>query len=227
MKQRICVSIGKKSFDESLKTARSVANRADVIEIRLDLMEDPAVSPFFEEITVPLLFTNRANWEGGQFSGEERDRIEPLLEAVGHEASYVDLELKSSDSSWTTLRGAIEGTDTKLIGSWTDVDETPSSDVLLSKLQQLYESGAHIGKIMTMAHDYLDVLRVLSLQEKAAQLEFPLIAFCMGEEGIMSRVATAALGGYMTYCGPDDGEAIVPGQVMLFAMHTIYRLLGR
>ena len=44
----------------------------------------------------------------------------------------------------------------------------------------MQEQGADIGKIVTTAKDYVDVLHVLSLQEKAAELDFPLIAFCMG-----------------------------------------------
>ena len=89
------------------------------------------------------------------------------------------------------------------------------------------DSGAHIGKIVTMAHDFRQALRILQLQEKAAQLDFPLISFAMGEAGRISRAATCALGGYMTYCAPDSGEATAPGQIRVSDLRTIYHHLYR
>ena len=64
-----------------------------------------------------------------------------------------------------------------------------------------------------MAHDYPDVLRVLHLQCQAKALGFPLIAFCMGEQGKLSRIITLLLGGYMTYAAPDEQQATAPGQL--------------
>ena len=95
---------------------------------------------------------------------------------------------------------------TGLIISWHDFSGTPSSDELGEILQQQMESGAHIGKIVTTANDYQDVLRILNLLAMAAENNFPLIAFCMGSIGKISRVATTKLGGYMTYAAPDGGD---------------------
>jgi 3-dehydroquinate dehydratase type I len=90
---------------------------------------------------------------------------------------------------------------------------TPDSGTLSDILLEQMESGADIGKIVTMAHDHLDVLKVLSLQKEAAKNNFPLIAFCMGEAGRLSRVITLLLGGYMTYAALDEKQATAPGQL--------------
>jgi 3-dehydroquinate dehydratase type I len=47
----------------------------------------------------------------------------------------------------------------------------------------------------------------------AAENNFPLIAFCMGAIGKISRLATIKLGGYMTYAAPDEGKETAPGQM--------------
>jgi 3-dehydroquinate dehydratase type I len=88
------------------------------------------------------------------------------------------------------------------------------------------ESGAHIGKIVTIAKDYKDVLRILNLQAAAAENNFPLIAFCMGVIGKISRLATTMLGGYMTYAAPDEGEETAPGQIRVSALRAMLKSLA-
>ncbi len=225
-KQRICVVVGKKTLHESLAAALAVAGQADVIEIRLDLMQGAAVTPFIENITTPLLFTNRAKWEGGGFTGEESARLTLLNEAVTAGATYVDLEILAPQDSWTPLRRAANKSGTQLIASWHNFEKTPPQHELLEKMQMMKQRGADIGKIVTMANDPSDALCVLNLQKHAREMNFPFIAFCMGEAGVMSRVATVALDGYMTYCALDEGEAVAPGQVSLAVMLDIYSSLG-
>jgi 3-dehydroquinate dehydratase-1/3-dehydroquinate dehydratase/shikimate dehydrogenase len=89
----------------------------------------------------------------------------------------------------------------------------------------IQDKGAHIAKIVTMAHDFHDVLRVLSLQEEAARMDIPLIAFCMGQPGVISRVATVELGGYMTYCAVSESEATAPGQLSVAVLRQIDGLM--
>lgn len=211
--RKICVSIAEKYAQTAIGAARNVLKLADVIEIRLDSLQEPAVSPFTESISSPLLFTNRPVWEGGSYSGEEDDRIQLLLDAVENKVSYIDIELEAAKKQQQKIIDASRKTDTKVIVSWHNFQETPDYSQLGDILNRQRESGAHIGKIVTMAHDYSDVLRVLHLQILAHNMNFPLIAFCMGKAGMISRLATLELGGYMTYASPDLGEATAPGQI--------------
>jgi 3-dehydroquinate dehydratase-1/3-dehydroquinate dehydratase/shikimate dehydrogenase len=227
MNMRVCVSLGMATVLESLEEALMLGEKADVLEIRLDLMREPAVKPFLTKIKLPLLFTNRADWEGGRFSGHEEDRLDLLLKAMEDNASYVDLELRAPEQSWKkALTAGIHST-TRLVCSWHDFNRTPGKSQLEDTLLMMQDSGANIGKIVTMADDHRDALRVLNLQEKAAQLDFPLISFAMGEAGRISRAATCALGGYMTYCAPDSGEQTAPGQIRVSDLRTLYEHLYR
>ncbi len=222
---RICVAIAKRTVREAVEAARTAALAADVIEIRLDYLSKIDIAPFFSTLKKPLLFTNRAVWEGGRFAGTEDARIAPLLEAVEQKASYVDLEVLAPDKSHNRLRAEIRPGATRLISSWHNFSETPQYTELIDKLSLMRDKGADIGKIVTMAHDHLDVLRVLRLQEEAAQLKFPLIAFCMGGPGVISRLATLELGGYMTYCSADGEEGTAPGQLTVQRLGELLTLL--
>ncbi len=213
------------SIEEVVATASQVSSSADVIEIRLDTLSRPEVKPFFHALGKPLLFTNRPAWEGGFFTGNEEARLLPLLEAVQCGASYVDLELQAAGAMRDQLLNAVRQTATKMIISWHNFIETPENDGLAKIFYEQLESGAHIGKIVTMAHNFKDVLRVLNLQLLAAENDFPLIAFCMGRPGIISRLATIELGGYMTYAVPDRGVATAAGQLPVTDLRRIMEKL--
>lgn len=221
----ICVSIASEKTETALDIAKQAEELADIIEIRLDALEQPAIGPFIDGLSKPLLFTNRPDWEGGNYKGEEAERVSFLQEAILAGTAFVDIELKTSHSLKQILFKAIDSTKTKLIISWHDFSGTPSSEKLSEILHQQRSSGAQVGKIVTMAEDYQEVLRVLNLQSEAAEHDFPLIAFCMGKAGMMSRLATLKLGGFMTYAAPDTGNAAAPGQLPVsFIRQTLTRL---
>lgn len=223
---RICVSIGRTNIDDALAIADSVSSQADVLEIRLDYLQTPVVSSFMNTLNTPLLFTNRPDWEGGEFKGGEEQRMGPLLEAVAENSAYVDLELLASFDSHQRMRMALQESKTKLIVSWHNFKDTPSREELVGRMALMQDKGADIGKIITTAHSHQDVLRVLQLQDVAEQLGFPLIAFCMGRPGVISRIATCDLGGYMTYCAVSKEEATAPGQLSVGTLREIHALMG-
>ena len=222
-KPRVCVSVGRKTIEEVLAVVEQIEPVADVIEVRLDCLERIELSPLTERIGKPLLFTNRPTWEGGNYSGNEQTRVGSLLSAIRLNCGYVDLELRSPEESHKQLLTGRENSSTRIILSWHNFEMTPSRQDLLDTMRAMADRGGDIGKIVTMAHDYHDVLRVLQLQEEAAKIDFPLIAFCMGRAGVISRLATLELGGYMTYCAAHDGEATAPGQLSVDTLLHIYQ----
>ncbi len=220
----ICVSIGVASQQELLALVNRCQAIADVIEIRLDCLDNPDPAAVLAMATVPLLFTNRPVWEGGHFSGTEQERLRPLLQAVEAGAAYIDCELRAPRASRLALRQVTQRSDCRLLISWHDFTETPSWRRLSGILTRMHKAG-DIGKIVTTARQHLDVLRVLRLQEKAAALSFPLIAFAMGQAGTISRLATLALGGYMTYCAATPEAATAPGQLTIDQLRALHALL--
>ncbi|MGR0482127.1 MAG: type I 3-dehydroquinate dehydratase [Candidatus Electronema sp. V4] len=224
---KICVSLAGADAAIICEQARQFADLADVLEIRLDSMTLPEPEKCCSLLRKPLLFTCRPTWEGGQFAGSEEERIAPLLEAVRLRAAYVDLELRAALAGRHRLLEAIRknNSPTQLIISWHDFKETPASGELTEILHQMIASGAHIGKIVTTAHNPGDVLRVLALQEQARAAGFCLSCFCMGEQGRISRLATLYLGGYMTYACLSDAQATAPGQIFVAKLRELNALL--
>jgi 3-dehydroquinate dehydratase-1/3-dehydroquinate dehydratase/shikimate dehydrogenase len=215
---KICVSVAESDSGRALAVAAGAAGQAAVLEIRLDAMARPVIAPFVEKIDVPLLFTCRPDWEGGSFTGTEEERFALLEEAVKGGAAYVDVELRADEKLKQHLLTVAKEHQVQVIISWHDFKTTASAQALQSIFQEQYRSGADIGKIVTTARNFQDVLRVLALQDGASEMGFPLCAFCMGRAGMISRVATLELGGFMTYAAPDDGPATAPGQLSVSAL---------
>lgn len=222
----ICLALSGATSADILAQATPAKALADVLEIRLDSMTQPEVAPFIGAVATPLLFTNRAAWEGGYFPGPEERRIELLHEAIRAGASYIDIELKTASDLRDPLIAAAKERGVKSIVSWHNFTTTPSPQALRTILQEQYRSDAAIGKIVTMAKTFQDVLRVLDLQVEAAEIGLPLIAFCMGEAGVMSRVATLGLGGYMTYAAVDGSQGTAPGQLTISSLRAIVKELA-
>ncbi|MCI5146314.1 MAG: type I 3-dehydroquinate dehydratase [Candidatus Electrothrix sp. AR3] len=206
---------------------RQILDQPDVLEIRLDSMAIPEVEKCCTLLRIPLLFTNRPSWEGGAFDGGEDKRIEPLLEAIRLRAAFIDFELRADPQLRQQLLAAIEREEgqTQMILSWHDFNSTPPTEKLTHILEQMIESKAHVGKIVTTAQRPEEVLRVLQLQKHAQKANFPLSCFCMGEAGRISRLATLYLGGAMTYTCLADAQATAAGQLSLQQMYQLNTLL--
>jgi len=221
----VCVSIASEEIGQAIEIAKDSEMQADVLEIRLDSLSHAEVAPFMQNLAKPLLFTNRPVWEGGAFEGTEEERIDLLLQAIELDCALVDLELKTASELRENILEALQQKQTGLIISWHDFTGTPASGDLSDILRQQVESGAHIGKIVTTANDYKDVLRVLNLQAIAEKHNFPLIAFCMGPIGRISRLASTKLGGFMTYAAPDSGAETAPGQMQVSDLRDMLKRL--
>ncbi|MBU0483004.1 MAG: type I 3-dehydroquinate dehydratase [Proteobacteria bacterium] len=218
---KLCVAIALRDEAAALIAAREAERLADVIEIRLDALSAPRVETFINGLAKPLIFTNRAGWEGGSCVAAEDERVGLLADAARAGAAYVDIELRTDEQLRSGLMAIAREHQTKVIVSWHDFKVTASAQALISILQEQYRSGADIGKIVTMARDFQDVLRVLDLQVLAAEMGFPLIAFCMGRVGMISRLATMELNGYMTYAALEVGLNTAPGQLSAKIVRTV------
>lgn len=222
-KRKICVSVGEKTPVAALATATSVVG-ADVIEIRLDYLTDSDATVFCEQVSTDLLFTCRPQWEGGLFIGDEEERLAILTKAVECGAVYIDVELEAPESTHQSLLGSIKKNErkTKLILSNHDFETTPRYSQLIQKVEAMRDKNAYIGKLITTARNPSDVITIFKIIDYARVINFPLIAFCMGEAGAVSRVSTCDVGGFMTYCSCDGKEVTAPGQISVGQMREIF-----
>lgn len=223
--QEVCLSIAEQTVEAVLARIETWKGQVDVLEIRLDALAQPEVQGLASVMNQHLLFTNRPTWEGGHWAGAEMPRVALLCAAAEAGAACVDLELRAPAASWRQLEPVAKAHNCTLLASWHDFQGTPADEELREIFGQMMASGADVGKIVTTAHDFTDVLRVLHLQIVAKEVNFPLAAFCMGGVGRISRVATLALGGVLTYGAADQATATAPGQLTIAEIQEIRRCL--
>jgi 3-dehydroquinate dehydratase-1 len=85
--------------------------------------------------------------------------------------------------------------------------------------------GADVVKIVTFAQSWEDNLNVLSLIPYARERGQKITAFCMGENGKMSRVMTPLLGAAWTYASLNTDKVCAPGQIPIREMREVWEAL--
>lgn len=216
----ICVPVVGPSMREALEDIKSAEAVADIIEFRIDLIADPQVSKLIEATGKPCIVTNRTKLEGGQFKGTEEQRVNLLREAIQAGADYIDIE---SSTPPDLLRSILESSGkTKTILSYHNFTNTP--DNMEGIYQIMADSPADILKIVTYATDITDNLRLFDLLERAKKDGRPLIAFCMGEKGEVSRILSPMYGGFLTFGSLEKGKESAPGQIYAATLKNIYRV---
>ncbi len=209
---KICISLVEKGLEAALEALSQAETLADLVEIRLDALESPAVRPFLERARLPLLFTFRDAAEGGLSEIALARRLEVLEEALVKGAELVDLELRSGKEAFSRLLHKARSP-SQVLASFHDFSGTPSETALEEILDEILSLGVGLGKIVTTAQRPEDNLTVLGLIPKARKRGFPLVAFAMGPLGRLSRVAAPILGAPFTYaCLPGHAQA-APGQI--------------
>jgi len=225
----ICVPIVAHGLEKARGMLEKVAGAAEVVELRLDLIGERNWEELLQvakNLSPPLkvIVTYRGrdyrNWR------EEEERIETLLKAVERDADFVDVEEETAPYLLTEVRQACsERGKTELILSHHDFTKTPSFNSLRRIEGRLINAGAHIVKIVTFARVFADNLTILRLLTKAYEERRRMIAFCMGDLGIASRVLAPAFGSFVTFAALEKGAESAPGQLTVRELREAVSLL--
>jgi 3-dehydroquinate dehydratase/shikimate dehydrogenase len=195
--------------------ARAAEGGADMVELRMDsLSSAEALAPLLKDSPLPVTVTCRPTWEGGHSDLGDQQRWQLLQQAAQLGASYIDVELKS----WRQEPAAPRDRRAGLILSAHDFSGRPEK--LYNLLAQLSQSSADVHKVVWTARtirDNLEALELLRTRQK------PMIAFCMGEAGLVSRVLCRKFGGFLSFASLESGAGTAPGQVTLATMKSLYR----
>ena len=198
----ICVPIVGSSMPKALEQIDASEKVADILELRLDLMDSPDLDTLLKAVNKPVIVTNRSKLDGGQFKGNDEERVQALRHAMEAGASYVDIEVSTPREY---LQPFLEGHDTsRIILSYHDFSHTPED------LNPLYEAmndlPGEILKIVTYARDLGDNLKMFQLLERAKKENKKLIGLCMGDLGEISRVLSPLYGGCLLYTSPSPRD---------------------
>jgi 3-dehydroquinate dehydratase-1 len=170
-----------------------------------------------ENFREKAIFTLRTSAEGGKFKANINDRIEWLKKLAMAKPMLLDIEYSTIQSN-DDLANYCKTQKIPVLLSWHDFEKTPPKDQLRCMLEKMRVYSNHI-KMVTTAINIVDALRILDLYENA--VESNLIAFSMGEAGIISRIMCTIIGkSPFTYAALE--ESIAPGQLTVVQMRDIY-----
>jgi 3-dehydroquinate dehydratase type I len=219
-----CIPIVAQTQDEALEKIEMSAPHADLLEIRLDLMNTFSLGVLIATSPVPVLITYRTKMEGGMGAADPEKVAATLIEAVQYGAHYVDVEYRLHNK-WRDLILQTKG-HTRFILSSHFMNGTPSRKELRALLGACAAKATGFVKIVTRAHQWEDNWRVLDLIAEARRLNTDIIAFCMGPKGRVSRILTLPMGGFLTFASLEAGEESASGQIPIRDMKEYVEFIG-
>jgi 3-dehydroquinate dehydratase-1/3-dehydroquinate dehydratase/shikimate dehydrogenase len=198
----ICVSIGEQSYAGILAALEKVG----FAEIRLDVSR-------ITESETELVFSSGkrliATCREGFYSN--RERADRLIKAIHAGAAFVDVETESDEDFRTNIAEQAALHNCKLIVSYHNFETTPSLSEMSDIVDTCKAQGADIVKLVTTAGNNADAARVLSLYDRYS--DPGLVAFAMGEAGLITRAACIFLGAPYTYAAVSDDKPLANGQI--------------
>ncbi|QLG50862.1 type I 3-dehydroquinate dehydratase [Natrinema halophilum] len=196
---------------------------ADAIEFRMDLADDPLAALQAYDGELPILATNRAEWEGGR--AEDQGRLEALTEAATFgPVEAIDVELESIlDGAAEQVLEAVRKRNVSLVASAHDFETTPPRPEMV---RTLTEAGkyADVAKLAVTAESRTDTLALLSATEQLTAHGATVATMAMGQLGSHTRAVAPVYGSKIGYAPVDPGEATAPGQ---YDLETLADLVAR
>ncbi|MFC7204326.1 type I 3-dehydroquinate dehydratase [Haloferax namakaokahaiae] len=218
------------SFDSFVLTASTAdlddepaaRAHADALEFRMDLATDPLDALDAYDGALPILATNRAEWEGGESTESERDRLDALVSAAEHDAvAAVDIELATLR---TDLGGEIaeraRAAGAVVVASVHDFERTPARSELVTLLRKVAHHG-DVGKLAVTAHTKRDALKLLEVTERATAWGDRVATIAMGESGRHTRAVAPVYGSKIGYAPVHSADATAPGQYDLETLRSL------
>jgi 3-dehydroquinate dehydratase / shikimate dehydrogenase len=215
----IIVSVTGPTMDEALAQVTGSRRDADLIELRLDMIQAADPGLLMWAAGHPVIATCRPAWEGGRFTGSESERLDVLVFASRLGASLVDIELSAGRAfreDFLRKRGESH----LIVSHHLSARERFSVQTVYGKLQA---TGADVVKFAFSAEDCHENREAFRFLELAARDRQPAIAIAMGEAGEPSRVLYRKFGGWATYAAPDDRTPAAPGQIPVSLLKRVYR----
>ena len=208
---KICIPLVSTCLDALLNDMKKALDHsADLIEWRVDWMDDILKKGYLEEILpavrkaagdTPLLFTFRTKKEGGNMAASLLQYKELVKRAIcSGLVDLVDIELFSDKDTVNELIALAKEKNVKTILSNHDFFKTPSGNEIFSRLKQMEEAGADI-----------------------AELTCPVITMSMAGTGLISRLSGEVFGSCLTF--GTAGNISAPGQIDALKLRSVLHIL--
>ena len=214
---KICLAI----VEDDIKSIKQVEPLVDLFEVRIDLIGD-GWQELVKQLRKPWIACNRSASEGGKGEKIEAIRIGKLLKAIELGAGMVDIEFRTENLAEVV---PLIKKRSQCVVSSHDYQRTPAVDELRDIAKKQLHAGADICKIVTTATKVEDNMAVLQLVSEFSKQR--IVAFAMGEPGLLSRLLCPLVGGEFTYASIGRGKESAPGQMAIREFRNLYEMMCR
>lgn len=204
--------------------SKAIKKGANYVEIRFDHMIYKDIDKALvicSEVRNRAIFTLRSKKEGGFFNGTHKEQVSLLKKMARAKPMLLDIEFSilKKDSEF---RRFLKYNKVPILVSSHDFRKTPEATSLLEKVRDMSKYSNYV-KLVTTARSINDNLNFLTLYDNIGDTN--LIAFAMGDLGVLSRLLCTLYGGApFTYASLDNPMA--PGQLDIDLMKKIYDRVG-
>jgi 3-dehydroquinate dehydratase/shikimate dehydrogenase len=165
-----------------------------------------------------LEFRRAAN--NGKFAGNVAAELEILTKAAEAGFQIADLELESAEHLKKAELQALRDTGVALIVSYHDFHATKDLEAIYDRIQPFKPDFIKIVSTAKHLADNVTLMRFLEKMEDHTNI----IAICMGDAGIISRVLGVRAGSAFTFAAATAGEETGPGQIAARTLIETYRI---
>jgi 3-dehydroquinate dehydratase/shikimate dehydrogenase len=225
---KICVAITGATPQEMCEKALDVLKETTFLEFRLDYLAKPlAALPLFKQFlddngAATVIATCRLKDNGGRFAGNRAASLEVLLKAAAAGFQLVDIELESIEKLPKTTISQLREAGAAVLISHHDFAATKDLDGIYKRIQPF---APDYIKIVPTAKTLTDNLTLMHFLERVAdESNASVVANCMGEPGIISRVLGLRAGSAFTFAAASVGEETAPGQIAARTLIETFRI---
>jgi 3-dehydroquinate dehydratase I len=224
-KFNVCVTLAADSVDKLPSLfSKAIKKEANYVEIRFDhiIYKDiDRALVISSEIKNRAIFTLRSKKEGGFFDGTRKEQVSLLKKMARAKPMLLDIEFSILKKD-REFRRFLKYNKVPILVSFHDFRKTTDAALLLEKFRDMRRYSNYV-KLVTTARSINDNLNFLSLYDN--NIDTNLIAFAMGDLGVLSRLLSTLYGGApFTYASL--GNPMAPGQLDIDVMKKIYDRVG-
>jgi len=226
----ICLTTTENTLTKALKQVERNKSYIDMVELRLDLLEEGelASAQIFPRLcALPTIATYRRVCDGGKSQMSDKARMTNLRKIVLQgDFSYVDIEedVKKSDlkikgeedSPKYDFENELKQKGIKIIRSFHDMEKLPAN--LFSLVTKLAKKG-DIPKVAVTPNTIIDVVTLFKMNEELKDIKEKII-IGMGDFGVCTRILYKKVGSMLTFASEDE---IAPGQLSAKTLKLLYK----
>jgi len=202
----ICAPVKEKDILEVISMIKKVPRKFDLIEIWTDEIEKLDENGILE-------ICHAAKKKKLIFKFTKGIDFSLISSCLNKKIHYFDIDNNNDQTTIQRIK-TIAG-DKKIILSYYDNMKTPLFTDILEMSQQMKLKGADVVKVITKAEKIEDNLIPLRLLSNSSVLNIPMISFCLGELGRMSRIYASKFGSFIDYILPAEKYMTAEGQILL------------